>query len=135
MVWQVSLRTAVLQKAAEQRTLRPAHLPGAFTETVYSFSSVPSTLTEGESSGENSASVDTFSSSLHRTMTYTVVSAWGGRQGLVSLPPVSLRELGQGHPRSLRPSSLSSEEGPGGGGRRAVLADQCWTENYRLPTQ
>lgn len=106
------------------------HSPGAFTETVYSFSSVPSTRTEGESSGENSASVDTFSSSLHLTMTYTVVSAWRGRQVLVSLPAVSLTELGQECPSSWRPSSLSSVNGPG----QKVWTDQCWTENHRLPT-
>lgn len=89
------------------------HSPGAFTETVYSFSSVPSTRTEGESSGENSASVDTFSSSLHLTMTYTVVSACSGRQVLVSLPALSLREPGQGGPSSWRSSSLSNVDGSG----------------------
>lgn len=106
------------------------HSPGAFTETVYSFSRVPSTRTEGKSSGENSASVDTLSSSLHLTMTYTVVSAWSGRQVLVSLPAVSLTELGQGGPSSWRLSSLSSVDGSG----QEVWVDQCWTENHRLPT-
>lgn len=53
------------------------------------------------------------------------------RQVLVSLPPISLKELGQGCLNSLRPSSLSSKHSPGQG----VLADQCWTENHRLPTQ
>ena len=108
------------------------HSPGAFTETVYSFSSVPSTRMEGESSGENSASVDTFSSSLHLTMIYTVVSAWSGRQVLVSLS--LLYPLGcwvKGYPSTSSLSPLSKRGWSGLG----VLIDQCWAENHRLSAQ